>query len=92
VAEITAAGLAAILFPLPWFVVDEQTANARFLADRDAGIALPQLETSPEALARLLGELTRARLVEMARKARALGHPDATARCADLCQELAHAA
>ena len=92
VAEITAAGLAAILFPLPWFVVDEQTANACFLSDRDAGITMPQLETSPEALASLLGVLTRERLVEMARKARALGHPDATARCADACQELAHAA
>ena len=91
VAEITAAGLAAILFPLPWFVVDEQTANARFLSDRDAGMTLPQLETSPEALASLLAGLTRERLAEMARKARALGHPDATARCADACQELAHA-
>ena len=28
VAEIGAAGVAAILFPLPWFVADEQTANA----------------------------------------------------------------
>jgi UDP-N-acetylglucosamine--N-acetylmuramyl-(pentapeptide) pyrophosphoryl-undecaprenol N-acetylglucosamine transferase len=92
VAEITAAGLAAILFPLPWFVVDEQMANARFLSDRDAGITLPQLETSPAALASLLAGLTRERLAEMARKARALGRPDATARCADACQELAHAA
>ncbi len=92
VAEITAAGLAGILFPLPWFVVDEQTANARFLADRDAGIALDQLATSPETLAGLLQGLTRERLVEMARKARSLGHPDATARCADACQELARAA
>jgi UDP-N-acetylglucosamine--N-acetylmuramyl-(pentapeptide) pyrophosphoryl-undecaprenol N-acetylglucosamine transferase len=92
VAEITAVGLAAILFPLPWFVVDEQTANARFLSDRDAGITLPQLETTPESLAALLSGLTRDRLVEIARKARSLGHPDATKRCADACQELAHAA
>lgn len=92
VAEITAAGLAAILFPLPWFVVDEQTANARFLADRDAGIALEQLGTSPESLAELLRGLTRERLAAMAHKARSLGHPDATARCADACQELARAA
>jgi UDP-N-acetylglucosamine--N-acetylmuramyl-(pentapeptide) pyrophosphoryl-undecaprenol N-acetylglucosamine transferase len=92
VAEITAAGLASILFPLPWFVVDEQTANARFLSDRDAGIALAQLETSPESLATLLAGLTRERLAEIARKARTLGHPDATARCADACQELARAA
>ena len=62
VAEIAAAGVAAILFPLPWFVVDEQTANAAFLADRDAGIALTQLETTPGQLAELLRGLDRDRL------------------------------
>ena len=92
VAEITAAGFASILFPLPWFVADEQAANARFLAERDAGIALKQLETQPAQLAELLRGLDRNRLAEMARKARALGNPDATARCADACLELAHAA
>jgi hypothetical protein len=46
-------------------------------------IALEQLATSPETLAGLLQGLARERLVEMARKARSLGHPDATARCAD---------
>ena len=75
VAEIAAAGVAAILFPLPWFVVDEQTANARFLSDRDAGITLPQLETTPESLAALLAGLTRERLAQLARKARTLGSP-----------------
>ena len=92
VAEIGAAGIASILFPLPWFVADEQAANARFLADRDAGIALKQLETQPAQLAELLRELDRNRLLEMARASRALGKPDATKRCADLCVELAHAA
>jgi UDP-N-acetylglucosamine--N-acetylmuramyl-(pentapeptide) pyrophosphoryl-undecaprenol N-acetylglucosamine transferase len=92
VAEIGAAGIASILFPLPWFVADEQAANARFLADRDAGIALKQLDTRPDDLARLLRGLDRARLAEMARNARALGKPDATRRCADLCVEAAHAA
>jgi UDP-N-acetylglucosamine--N-acetylmuramyl-(pentapeptide) pyrophosphoryl-undecaprenol N-acetylglucosamine transferase len=92
VAEIAAAGVASILFPLPWFVVDEQTANARFLSDHDAGIALDQLATKPEQLAEILLGLDRNRLAEMARKARALGKPDATKRCADLCMELAHAA
>ena len=92
VAEITAAGIAAILFPLPWFVADEQAANARFLADRDAGIALKQLETRPDELATFLGGLDRARLAAMARNARALGKPGATQRCADACMELAHAA
>jgi UDP-N-acetylglucosamine--N-acetylmuramyl-(pentapeptide) pyrophosphoryl-undecaprenol N-acetylglucosamine transferase len=92
VAEITAAGVAAILFPLPWFVADEQRANARFLADHGAGIALQQLETKPEQLAALLRGLDRARLADMANKAHALGKPDATHQCANLCVELAHAA
>jgi UDP-N-acetylglucosamine--N-acetylmuramyl-(pentapeptide) pyrophosphoryl-undecaprenol N-acetylglucosamine transferase len=92
VAEIAAAGIAAILFPLPWFVADEQAANAAFLADRGAGIALKQLETTPEQLATVLRGLDRSRLVDIATRARALGKPDATRRCADLCQELAHAA
>jgi UDP-N-acetylglucosamine--N-acetylmuramyl-(pentapeptide) pyrophosphoryl-undecaprenol N-acetylglucosamine transferase len=92
VAEISAAGIAAILFPLPWFVVDEQTANAAFLADRGAGIALKQLETEPQELAELLSGLDRNRLTDLARKARALGKPGATRHCADLCGELAHAA
>jgi UDP-N-acetylglucosamine--N-acetylmuramyl-(pentapeptide) pyrophosphoryl-undecaprenol N-acetylglucosamine transferase len=92
VAEITTAGIASILFPLPWFVADEQAANARFLADRDAGIALRQLETKPADLAGILRGLDRDRLLEMARRSRALGKPDATQRCCDLCVELAHAA
>ena len=92
VAEIAAAGIAAILFPLPWFVADEQTANADFLASRDAGIRMQQLETTPAALAETLRGLRRDALAAMATKARALGRPDATRRCADLCEGLAHAA
>jgi UDP-N-acetylglucosamine--N-acetylmuramyl-(pentapeptide) pyrophosphoryl-undecaprenol N-acetylglucosamine transferase len=92
VAEITAAGVAAILFPLPWFVAEEQAANAAFLAGREAGIAMRQLETSPASLAALLAALTRDKLGTMARNARALGRRDATRACAAVCEELAHAA
>jgi UDP-N-acetylglucosamine--N-acetylmuramyl-(pentapeptide) pyrophosphoryl-undecaprenol N-acetylglucosamine transferase len=92
VAEIAAAGVAAILFPLPWFVADEQAANAAYLAERGAGIAMKQLETTPETLAAVLRGLTRERLAAMAQAARRLGKPDATRRCADLCAEVAHAA
>ena len=83
------AGVAAILFPLPWFVADEQAGNARFLESRGAAIRLAQLETTPEGLASLLAGLTRDRLAAMAVRARALGRPDATSRCADLCEGLA---
>jgi UDP-N-acetylglucosamine:LPS N-acetylglucosamine transferase len=40
----------------------------------------------------LLAGLTRDGLADMARRARALGKPDAAARCAELCEEVAHAA
>lgn len=92
VAEIAAAGVASILFPLPWFVADEQAANADFLAKRDAGLALKQLETTPQQLAELLRSLTREKLAAIAARARALGKPGAAAACADLCVELDHAA
>lgn len=89
VAEIAVAGVAAILFPLPWFVADEQAGNARFLESRGAAIRLAQLETTPAALAALLSGLTREKLAAMASAARSLGKPDATRRCADLCEALA---
>ena len=92
VAEITAAGIAAILFPLPWFVGDEQAANAAYLADRGAGVAMRQLETTPASLAAYLARITRGELAAMARRARELGHRDATRACADTCEELARAA
>jgi UDP-N-acetylglucosamine--N-acetylmuramyl-(pentapeptide) pyrophosphoryl-undecaprenol N-acetylglucosamine transferase len=89
VAEIGVAGVASILFPLPWFVADEQAGNARFLESRGAAIRLAQLETTPAGLAALLAGLTREKLAAMACAARALGRPDATGRCADLCESLA---
>jgi UDP-N-acetylglucosamine--N-acetylmuramyl-(pentapeptide) pyrophosphoryl-undecaprenol N-acetylglucosamine transferase len=89
VAEIGVAGVAAILFPLPWVMAGEQGGNAEFLASRGAAIHLAQLETPPARLAAVLAGLTRESLAAMAAKARALGKPDATVRCADLCEALA---
>ena len=89
VAEIAAAGLASVLIPLPYFVAEEQEANARFLADANAGILVKQLETTPHMLAEQLKQLTRKKLLSMATIARTLGKPDATARCAKACMEMA---
>jgi UDP-N-acetylglucosamine--N-acetylmuramyl-(pentapeptide) pyrophosphoryl-undecaprenol N-acetylglucosamine transferase len=88
VAELSAGGMASVLVPFPHAVDDHQTANARFLADRGAAILLPQSEMTPERLASLLGSLDRPRLLDMARKARALGKPDAAAVVAGRCIEL----
>ncbi len=89
IAELSAGGMASILVPFPHAVDDHQTANARFLADRGAAILLPQKELSPEKLAELLRMLDRPKLLEMAKKARALGKPEAARVVARRCMELA---
>ena len=89
VAELAVAGVASVLVPLPYFVAEEQEANAHFLADAGAGMLVKQLEATPQSLAQQISNLTRERLLAMANIARSLGKPDATARCADICMELA---
>lgn len=89
VAELSAGGMASVLVPFPHAVDDHQTANARFLADQGAALLLPQPEASPEKLASLLRSLDRPKLLEMARKARALGKPDAARVVAERCMGLA---
>jgi UDP-N-acetylglucosamine--N-acetylmuramyl-(pentapeptide) pyrophosphoryl-undecaprenol N-acetylglucosamine transferase len=89
VAELAAAGVASVLVPLPYFVAEEQEANARFLADAGAGVLVKQLESTPQSLAAQLKILTREKLLEMATIARSLGKPDATAEFVLACRELA---
>ena len=89
IAELAVAGVAGILVPFPYAVDDHQTANARFLVEHGAAILLPQPEMTPRRLADLLGALDRVRLLEMARKARALGKPEAARVVAERCMELA---
>jgi len=89
VAEIAATGVASVLVPFPHAVDDHQTTNARYLADASAAILLPQSELNPERLATLFTELDRKRLLDMAKRARALGKPDATRAVATVCLELA---
>ena len=89
VAELAVAGVASVLVPLPFFVAEEQLANAQFLADAGAGLLVKQLETTPQTLAQQIKNLTREKLLAMATIARSLGKPDATAQCAQVCLELA---
>ena len=86
VAELSAAGVASVLVPFPHAVDDHQTANARYLSTRQAGMLLPQAELTPQRLADLLSSFTRPSLLAMAEAARALGRPDATQAVADICQ------
>ncbi|MDA1118496.1 MAG: undecaprenyldiphospho-muramoylpentapeptide beta-N-acetylglucosaminyltransferase [Proteobacteria bacterium] len=89
VAELSAGGVASLLVPFPHAVDDHQTANARFLADQGAALLVPQADLSAGHLADLLRALDRPHLLDMARKARALGKPDAAQLVARRCMELA---
>ncbi|AUM00906.1 MAG TPA: undecaprenyldiphospho-muramoylpentapeptide beta-N-acetylglucosaminyltransferase [Pseudothauera hydrothermalis] len=89
VAELAAVGVASVLVPFPHAVDDHQTGNARFLSEHGAAILLPQHELSADALAGLLAGLNRARLLEMACKARELAKPQAAFEVAAECERLA---
>ncbi|MCB1750591.1 MAG: undecaprenyldiphospho-muramoylpentapeptide beta-N-acetylglucosaminyltransferase [Gammaproteobacteria bacterium] len=91
IAEVAAAGVAAILVPYPHAVDDHQTKNARYLTDAGAALLLPQSEMSAGSLARLLDTLmgNRKKTLEMAIAARRLALPEATLRLADICEEVA---
>ncbi len=85
VAEIACAGVAALFVPFPFAVDDHQTANARFLADKNAALLVQQAALTPEALAAQLRGLTRARCLVLAEAAHRFAKPDATAEVAAAC-------
>ena len=93
VAELAAAGVAAILVPYPHAVDDHQTANARYLSDTHAAVLLPQVQLSVASLTELLINLGSKpqRLQAMADAARALAITDADQRVAQHCMEVARA-
>ncbi len=90
-AELTAAGRAAILIPLSTATDDHQRKNAMVLAEAGAAEVVDERELTGEALAaRLLalaGDAARRRT--MAERARRYARPDAAKAIADRALELA---
>jgi UDP-N-acetylglucosamine--N-acetylmuramyl-(pentapeptide) pyrophosphoryl-undecaprenol N-acetylglucosamine transferase len=89
IAELASVGVASVLVPFPSAVDDHQTANARYLSERNAALLLPQQDLDAERLARLIAGFTRQKLRDMANMARRLAIPDATEKVARVCMELA---
>ena len=89
IAELSAGGMASLLVPFPHAVDDHQTANGKFLAERGAALLLQQRDLTPQTLAQMIQGLDRGRLLDMARKARALGKPDAARVVAERCMSIA---
>ncbi|MFO1390171.1 MAG: undecaprenyldiphospho-muramoylpentapeptide beta-N-acetylglucosaminyltransferase [Cellvibrio sp.] len=91
VSELAAAGVAAVLIPLPTAIDDHQTHNANILVKAGAGISLVQKDLTAEKLASLLTDQLheRAKLKEMATNARSLALPQAAETVASICVEVA---
>jgi UDP-N-acetylglucosamine--N-acetylmuramyl-(pentapeptide) pyrophosphoryl-undecaprenol N-acetylglucosamine transferase len=91
VSELCAAGVAAVLVPLVVGSTSHQRDNAAWLASHDAAWHLPQPECTAQRLAELLTGLGRETLLAVAHNARSLARPEATARVADVLEEVAAA-
>jgi len=91
VAEVTAAGKAAILVPFPGAADDHQTRNARALEQHGAAKMIPENAWEPGRLARELACLMEhaGEIERMEEAARRLARPEATSRIADMIEELA---
>lgn len=92
VSEIAAVGLGAVFIPFAAAVDDHQTRNAKFLVDANAGILIPEAELTPLRLFEELRNLfasDRAKLADMAARARSLAITDADVRLADACMDVA---
>jgi UDP-N-acetylglucosamine--N-acetylmuramyl-(pentapeptide) pyrophosphoryl-undecaprenol N-acetylglucosamine transferase len=93
IAELAAAGVAAVLVPYPHAVDDHQTANAGYLLAAGAALLIQERDLTPSGLAALLRELAtqRPKLLEMADAARRLAKFDAAEQVGRRCMEAAYA-
>jgi UDP-N-acetylmuramate--alanine ligase len=90
VAELAVAGRPSILVPLPGAIDDHQAANARALSDARGASVIAQTGFTPPVLAEHLTLLLKApdMLAHAALAARLVARADATARLADLVEDL----
>ncbi|MFA6229624.1 MAG: undecaprenyldiphospho-muramoylpentapeptide beta-N-acetylglucosaminyltransferase [Rhodanobacter sp.] len=90
-AELSAAGLGAVLVPFPHAVDDHQTRNAEVLAAAGAAILMQESELDIQVLAQRLESLlgNRQALLAMAEAARTLAKPDAAKVIAQACIKVA---
>jgi UDP-N-acetylglucosamine--N-acetylmuramyl-(pentapeptide) pyrophosphoryl-undecaprenol N-acetylglucosamine transferase len=90
ITELCAWGRAAIMIPYPYAADDHQRKNAEVVVQQGAGRMIPNAELSGERLSREILFLYRNQkaLLEMEKKAAALGRPDAAGQIVDECYRL----
>jgi len=90
VAELAAAGRAALLIPFPAAADQHQLANARALERAGAARVVLQEELTPQRLMDEIRDLLSdpLRLIRMERAAKSLARPEAAAHIADLVEQM----
>ena len=89
-AELSAAGKASIMIPLPTAADDHQRKNAEALEEGGASRMILQADLSGERLASEIGELLESpnAITEMEHAAKAMSREDAAEKTAELIEEL----
>ena len=90
-AEITAAGKAAILIPYPWAANDHQTKNAEAMACAGAAVIINEQELNGQKLFGIIDDLlaNKQKLRQMEEASAKLGNIKAAAKIVDACMVLA---
>ena len=91
IAELAAAGLPAVLIPLPTAADDHQRLNAEAMQRRGAAIVAHQKDLTSDRLAEIICDLLgdESRLAEMKKCALAMSKPEATTEIAGRICEIA---
>jgi len=89
VAELAAIGCPSILIPYPHAVDDHQTINAKYLANNDGAVIMPQNTLNAAKLAEQISIFAKNRsyLEEMSKKVKRLGQGNATRNVIEVCLE-----
>ncbi len=92
VAELAAAGVPAVLIPLPHAIDDHQRANARWFVDGGGGEIIDQKDLTAQRLGDAIRAAAEDRdsVLAKACAARKLAKTDAAQVAADCCMEYAH--
>jgi UDP-N-acetylglucosamine--N-acetylmuramyl-(pentapeptide) pyrophosphoryl-undecaprenol N-acetylglucosamine transferase len=91
VAEVAGAARVAIFVPLPIAVDDHQTENAKYLSEQGGALLIPQAKLESNLLEELIAlSESPSRRNDIASKARALAHENATDRVAEFIKTAAN--
>lgn len=93
IAELTSAGVGALLIPFPFAIDDHQTRNGQLLVDHGAAMMIAQTDITEQSLSELIADISGNpdKRLSMAINARKLAKNDAAEKVAKICLEVANA-